>query len=574
MTGENHETEPTPMLIPQMQLDQLLAELQSRLSAVMLTRDRVHSLLNAVVMIGTGLDLETLLRRIVEAAMDLVDARYGALGVVGRDGELERFIPVGLDEEQIAAIDHWPRGRGILGLLIKEPSPLRLQELADHPESAGFPQGHPPMRGFLGVPVRVRDEIFGNLYLTEKADGADFGEDDEAIVVALATAAGVAIENARLYDETRHREMWLAASDEITTRLLRGARTDEVLHLIAEQARRMSDADLVAIASPEQEGERLAVQVAEGAGTALILGRSTPAEGSLTGRVFRSEEPVLTDISEPAAEPAPLLEGLGLGPALLVPLGAGDTTRGVLVLGRTAGSEPFPPTTVRMLHTYAGHAALALELAEARSDAERLTVLEDRDRIAKDLHDIIIQRMFAIAMSLMGCVNRIDNPGPAQRVQQAVDDLDDTIRQTRSTIFALQQVGEDRRWLRNQILDAVNAATEPLGFSADLRLEGAIDSRVPDDVGEHVIAVLGEALSNIARHAEASRAQIRVVVDDGISVEVEDDGVGIPEEGRRSGLLNLADRAARCGGVFEASPRPGGGTLLSWRAPIDEDDLG
>ncbi|MFD0776900.1 sensor histidine kinase, partial [Streptomonospora algeriensis] len=216
----------------------------------------------------------------------------------------------------------------------------------------------------------------------------------------------------------------------------------------------------------------------------------------------------------------------------------------VLVLGRDAGAAPFPPTTVRMLHTFVGHAALALELAESRADAERLSVLEDRDRIAKDLHDVIIQRMFAIAMSLMGCVKRIDNPGPAQRVQQAVDDLDDTIRQTRSTIFALQHVSGDRPWLRNQILDVVNAAGDPLGFSADLRLEGPIDSRVPEEVGEHVLAVLGEALSNIARHAAASRVEIRVRVGEGVAVEVDDDGVGLPEEGRRSGLANLADRAA------------------------------
>ncbi|GAA3747017.1 two-component system sensor histidine kinase [Salinactinospora qingdaonensis] len=562
------------MLIPQMQLDQLLAELQSRLSAVMLARDRVHSLLNAVVMIGTGLELETLLRRIVEAAMDLVDARYGALGVVSDDGELERFIPVGLDEEQIAAIEHWPEGHGLLGLLIKDPRPLRLRDLAGHPESHGFPAGHPPMHGFLGVPIRVRDEVFGNLYLTEKAGRADFDEDDEAIVIALATAAGVAIENARLYEETRRRETWLAASDEITARLLTGAALDEVLHLVAQRARSMSDADLVAIAASDQTGEHLTVRVADGPTASPLHGRVADIEGTLTGRAFRSDAPISIDLSRAKDDPAPLLEGLGLGPTLLVPLGSGENARGVLMLGRNEGAAMFLPSTVRMLHTFVGHAAVALELAEARSDAERLSILEDRDRIARDLHDVIIQRMFAIAMSLMGCIRRIDNPEPAQRVQQAVDDLDDTIRQTRSTIFALQHVGEERRWLRNQILDVVNAASEPLGFSANLRLEGPIDSRVPDDVGEHVLAVLGEALSNIARHAGASRVEIRVLVDDGISVEVEDNGVGLPEDGRRSGLANLAERAEQCGGAFEASRRPGGGTRLRWHAPIEEEALG
>lgn len=566
-----HEAERTSMLLPDMGLDQLLAELQGRLGAVMVARDRVHSLLNAVVMIGTGLDLETLLRRIVEAAMDLVEARYGALGVIGDDGELERFIPVGLSAEEIAGIEHWPEGRGILGLLIKDPRPLRLRELGDHPESRGFPSGHPPMRGFLGVPVRVRDRVFGNLYLTEKTRGGDFDEDDEAIVIALATAAGVAIENARLYDETRRRETWLAASDEITTRLLSGADPDDVLHLIAQRARQMSGADLVAIATPEAGADHLTVRAADGPGADGVAGRSSAVADTLAGAVLSSGEPLITDITRPGTAPTPLLEGLGLGPALMVPLGSGTDSRGVLVLGRGVGAPPFTPAVQRLLHTFVGHAAVALRLAEARSDAERLSVLEDRDRIAKDLHDVIIQRMFAIAMSLMGCVKRIDNPGPAQRVQQAVDDLDDTIRQTRSTIFALQNT-DDRPWLRNQILDVVNAATGPLGFSANLRLEGPIDSRVPDHVSDHVLAVLREALSNIARHARASRADIRIEVHDEVAVVVEDDGVGLPEGGRRSGLRNLRERAESLGGTFDARQRPGGGgTVLEWGVPVDDD---
>ncbi|WP_017541054.1 sensor histidine kinase [Nocardiopsis halophila] len=574
MSDDDARSSGTQMLIPQMQLDQLLAELQNRLSAVMVTRDRVHSLLNAVVMIGTGLDLETLLTRIVEASMDLVDARYGALGVIGGDGELERFIPVGLDDEAIEGIDHWPQGRGLLGLLVKDPRPLRLRDITDHPESHGFPRGHPPMRGFLGVPVRVRDTVFGNLYLTEKAGGAEFDEDDEAIMVALATAAGVAIENARLYEESRRREHWLSTSDEITTRLLTGDGLDTVLELLAARVRPLTDADLAAVAVPEPGGERLTVLASDGPRAAEVRGRTAPVHGTTVGRAFRGDAPIVIDVSWEDGESAPLLDGLGLGPALLAPIGAGDSARGVLVLGRGASSAPFPPATAQVLHTFLGHAALALELAEARSHAERLSILEDRDRIARDLHDVIIQRMFAIAMSLMGCVDRITDAAPAGRVRQAVDDLDDTIRQTRSTIFALQHMGEGRRWLRTRILEAVGAASEPLGFSADLRLDGPIDSAVPDDVGEDVLAVLGEALSNVARHAEASRAEVRVHVDEGVTVEVQDDGIGLPEDGRRSGLRNLADRAARYGGTFTAERRPEGGTRTVWRVPIDEDSLG
>src|SRR5579862_9663005 len=215
-----------PELLPQLRLDELLAELQARLQAVLSARDRMRGLLEAVVAISSGLDLESTLRRIVETAVRLVDATYGALGVIGDGDEggkrLAEFIPVGLTEEQIGQIDHWPQGRGLLGLLIEDPRPRRLPDIAAHPASSGFPEGHPPMRSFLGVPVRVRDEVFGNLYLTEKHGGASFDEEDESLVVALAAAAGVAIENARLYAEARRQQQWLRATAEVTSRLLSG----------------------------------------------------------------------------------------------------------------------------------------------------------------------------------------------------------------------------------------------------------------------------------------------------------------------------------------------------------------
>ncbi|MEY9214524.1 GAF domain-containing protein [Thermobifida halotolerans] len=560
------------VFVPHMRLDELLSELQTRINAVMLTRDRVRSLLDAVVSIGTGLDLESTLRRIVSTAMDLVDARYGAMGIIGAEGNLQQFIPLGLDDSEIARIEHWPEGRGVLGLLIKEPQALRLAHIGDHPESAGFPEGHPPMRTFLGVPIRVRDEVFGNLYLTEKAGDSVFDEEDEAIVTALATAAGIAIENARLYEETRRRETWLDASDEITTRLLSGTAPREVLHLVARKARRMADADLVAIAVPDQGGEELVVQVADGPDAVGVQGRAAPLDGTLTGRAFRGADPIITDLARDSDDPSLLLEGLDIGPVMLVPLGAPDSRRGVLLLGNRTGRPPFTVPTVHMLHAFAGHAAVTLELAEARRDAERLIVLEDRDRIAKDLHDVVIQRLFAIAMSLMSSIRRIEDPGASQRVRQAVDDLDDTIRQIRSTIFALQHTSDGgRTWLRNQILDVVNAATESLGFSAGLRLDGPIDSAVPDSVSEHVLAVLREALSNIARHARASRADITVCVGSGVTLTVTDDGVGLPERGRRSGLRNLAGRAEALGGSFEAVRRPEGGTLLRWQVPLPRE---
>ncbi|MGI8451254.1 MAG: GAF domain-containing protein [Streptosporangiaceae bacterium] len=226
--------------LPQLRLDDLLAELQSRLQTVVATRDRVYTLLEAVVAVGTNLDLETVLQQIVEAAITLVRARYGALGIIGEGGRLTKFVPVGLADDQIAAIHHWPEGRGLFGALITDPRPLRLPNISASPNSSGFPPGHPPMRSFLGVPVRVRNEVYGNLYLTEKEGGADFDEEDQALLIALAAAAGVAIDNARLYEEARRQQRWLRASSEVTRRLLSGAAPDDVLTLVTEQALEMS----------------------------------------------------------------------------------------------------------------------------------------------------------------------------------------------------------------------------------------------------------------------------------------------------------------------------------------------
>ena len=286
--------EPHPIL-PQLRLDDLLAELQGRLQAVVNTRDRVHGLLEAVVAVGSNLELEAVLRRIVEAAVTLVDARYGALGVIGEDGRLADFIPVGMDEGTIAGIDHWPEGRGLLGLLIKDPNPLRLAEIASHPQSSGFPDGHPPMRTFLGVPVRIRDEVYGNLYLTEKRDGAAFDEEDETLVTALSAAAGVAIENARLFDAAHRQERWLRASSEVTRRLLGGAAVDEVLEFVTQQTLEMTGADLVVLALPDLERRQLTIKHAAGEAAQQALDLDLPAEASVSGEVLATGRPVTVE---------------------------------------------------------------------------------------------------------------------------------------------------------------------------------------------------------------------------------------------------------------------------------------
>jgi len=278
--------ESRPGLLPHLQLDELLVELQGRLQAVLTTRDRMRGLLEAVVAIGSGLDLESALRRIVETAVGLVDATYGALGVIGEAKRLAEFIPVGLSQDQIGRIHHWPEGRGLLGLLIDDPRPLRLADITAHPASSGFPEGHPPMQGFLGVPVRVRNVVFGNLYLTGKRNGGEFSEDDEAVLVALGAAAGVAVENARLYEAARRQQRWIQASAEVTTRLLSGADPAEVLADVTRQARELSGADLAVLALPDESGRAMTISYADGDGADAARGLVLPAGESLSGLVL------------------------------------------------------------------------------------------------------------------------------------------------------------------------------------------------------------------------------------------------------------------------------------------------
>ncbi|WP_344831907.1 GAF domain-containing sensor histidine kinase [Actinocorallia longicatena] len=531
-------------------------------------RDRTHALLEAVVSIGSDLDLETVLRRITEAATTLVDARYGALGVIGDDGEhLVQFVTSGVTDEQIARIGHWPHGHGILGLLIKEPRPLRLGDLAAHPESVGFPADHPPMKRFLGVPIRVREEVFGNLYLTEKAGGGEFDEEDQAVVIALATAAGVAIENARLYEESRRRERSRQATSEVSTALLSGSPPDDVMSLVADRARAICDADLATVSICDERTGEFVIEVVSGSGGDGLTGLRLPLDRTLGGAVYRTGEPLLLPDAGAAGVGAGITDRAEIGPALIVPLGTEHAVRGVLAVMNLPGRPRFNETAVRLLGPFAAQASLALELAERRRDAERLFLLEDRDRIAKDLHDTIIQRLFATAMQLMSAVKLTDKPDVARRIQRSVDDLDDTIRQIRSTIFALQAV-PDEESLRSRIHTIVDNAAGVLGFAPSVRLDGLLDTAVGKGITEHLLAVVTEALSNIVRHSGARRVDVAVDVTDAVVLRIEDDGRGIPEGGRRSGLRNMADRAEALGGTFATAGREGGGTILTWRVPL------
>jgi signal transduction histidine kinase len=566
---ESPGSQPLRPLLPHLRLDDLLAELQVRLQAVLSTRDRVRGLLEAVVAVGSQLDLEVVLRQIVEAATGLVSARYGALGVVGEAGTLAEFIPVGLTEAEIAAIHHWPEGRGLLGELITNPRPLRLADIADHPSSFGVPAGHPPMRSFLGVPVRIRDEVFGNLYLTEKADGGQFDEEDESVVVALAAAAGVAIENARLYEESRRRQRWLQANAEVTRRLLSGAQPGEVLDLVTQQVLQMSGADLAVLALPEGERRQLVVRHAAGQDAAKTYGLTLP-EQSLSADVLATGKPVTVEhFSQDERVAQVAREQLALGPAVLFPLGGPGNVHGVLTVGRRPGSMPLAPAAAEMVASFAAQAGIALELAAARRDAEQVTVLQDRERIARDLHDLVIQRLYATGMSLQGALPLIARPEVADRVTRAVDAMDDTIGEIRSAIFELQ-AGHDAKQpdFRQRILDVASEMTGPLGFAPSLSLSGGLDDLVPSGIADQALHALREALSNAARHARAGRVRVTVEADGDLVLVVSDNGVGLQGSTRRSGLANIAERARQLGGTFEAGPGADGGTELRWQVPL------
>jgi signal transduction histidine kinase len=566
------DPEPRPVL-PQLQLDDLLAELQSGLQAVHATRDRIHVLLEAVIAVGGNLDLEIVLRKIIETAVPLVQARYGALGVIGDDGRLTEFIPVGLDEAQIAAIDHWPEGHGLLGTLIRDPRPLRLPDLSAHPESYGFPPGHPAMRSFLGVPIRIRDEVYGNLYLTEKQGGGPFDEEDETLVIALAAAAGVAIDNARLYEEARRQERWLRATADVTRELLSGTEPTQVLTLVTQQALALSGADLVALAVPAGDQKRLVNTHAAGEGADGALGLVLPVAASMSGQVLASGEAVVLEDFRNDGRVNPIArEHMPLGWAILLPLGAPGTVRGVLTVGRDPGSLPFPPQAVEMVTAFAAQAGIALELAEHRHDSARLAVLQDRDRIARDLHDLVIQRLYATGMSLQGALPLITRPDAADRISSAVDALDETIREIRSAIFSLQSHSDLKRiGLRAKILDVVEEMTAPLGFAPSLRLVGPLDDEVPGEVGEHLLSALREALSNAARHAGASSVDVTVDCGTDLVLLVRDNGTGLGRGTRRSGLANLAERARALGGRLRVGRAEGGGTDLEWRVALHRE---
>ena len=559
--------------LPRLELDQLLAQLVDRAQEVIATQSRLRGLLRANQLIIGDLTLPAVLRRIVEAARDLVGARYAALGVIAPGGGLMEFVHSGMPADAVEVIGHLPEGKGLLGALIEDPRPIRLRTISDDPRSTGFPPGHPPMHSFLGVPIRVRDEVFGNLYLSESPAG-EFSAEDEELVKALAATAAVAIDNARLYASAGLRGEWLQASAAITRQVLAtDASATHSLRHIAERTREVSDADLVTVVLPGPDDEDLRVAVAVGAGSEPLVGVRMPVSGTLSGTVLASGEPMR--LAEPrgagadGVEPTIVSAGLEVGPVLAVPLHGSARVHGVLWAARAAGRMAFTHDDVEMAASFANQAALAIELAEARAEQHRAAMLDERDRIAADLHDHVIQRLFAAGLSLQGVAAQLGSGRPVDRILGIIDDLDTTISQIRTSIFQLQRLPEATpSGVRARLLDVVAEVRPALGFEPSVRFAGVIEDGLADDLVDDLEAVLREALTNVARHARARSAEVDVTVAGGtVTLDIRDNGVGIGDTTRSSGLTNLRRRADRHGGSLEITALEPG-TRLHWSVPL------
>ncbi len=553
---------------PRSELERTIGELVERAEQVLHTQGRLRSLLQANRIVVEELELEQVLRRIAEAAVSLVDAQYGALGVIAPDGHLEQFIHVGIPPEQAALIGHLPEGLGILGAVIDERRSIRLEHLSDDPRSAGFPAHHPDMDGFLGVPIRVRDEVYGNLYLTNRVGGA-FSQEDEELVTALAATAGVAIDNARLFDDSRRRQRWSAALADVTSALLSGG-SDDVLGVVADRVASVIDADLVCVVVPLDD-ETLLVDTARGDGSSDLSGLQYPAAGSLVTAALESGHVAVSseaDETEKVVEDQP-----AWGPTVAIPLVAFGRPLGALTISRAVGSAGFTPGELEMAADFATQASVAIELARGQADRQLLELVEDRNRIARDLHDHVIQRLFGSGMSLQAIASTASE-STRSAISEQVDAIDAAISEIRTAVYALTSRAEASPALRHRVLDVVAEAASGLASAPRLTFGGPVDLLVDGALADDVVAVVREGLSNVSRHAAARTADVSIVVDEHqVAVIIDDDGRGMAHASRRSsGTANLRARAEQHGGELTLIGREAGGTRLSWTAILSKHE--
>lgn len=514
---------------------------------------RLQRVLDAVVLVASDVDLDTTLQRVVEAACALVDARYGALGVIAEDGDgLASFVYHGVDGSVASSIGSLPAGHGILGLLIEDPRALRLDDLSEHPRSFGIPDGHPPMSSFLGVPIRVRDRVFGNLYLTDKHHGETFTAEDEALVLGLAGVAGAVIEHARLYADIRHREVWREAVLSLARAQMAGEPTAEVRDQMVRFAADIVNADSAVIVEPHEQGLWVLATLGDGPRAGFTTADASPVWSAFTeGRTVRTGYGALLEQA-----------------VLWVPIHHEDRVVAALGVGRESA---FTEAEERHLSGYGEQVSFLWNFARTREALRRLSLVEERERIGRDLHDTVIQRLFATGLSLQATIRRVeDQPEVATRVEQAVDDIDDTVKQIRSTIFQLQSSTDPERGVRAGVLDVIDEVSPLLAKPPRVRFEGPLDTVVTAEVEGNLLAVVREALTNVAKHAQATDVEVELAGDvSHVRLQITDDGAGLPDEpGSGFGLTNLKERAANLGGWCEVSSRTDGtGTLVVWEVP-------
>jgi signal transduction histidine kinase len=535
------------------------------------SRDRKDALLEAGLTLASELSLPIVLQRIVDLAAEVTDARYGALGVIGDGDELVDFITTGISAKQRKAIGALPRGRGILGLLIHQPRIVRIKDIGSHPKSVGFPANHPPMRSFLGAPVQAMGKVYGNIYLAEKRGALEFSLEDERSCQVLATQAGVAIANASLYQESARRERWLEALHEITSNILEGVGSDSLLTSIAEHARELAGADGATILTTTSTPGQLVVVAAVGAYAPNVRGQFVPAAKSISGAVMDTGKPLHTDdAASHGGAYQPIIKLGHVGPAIFVPLRVRGRSTGTLMVANLTGRRRFDEGTIRLVETFADQASVAIEYAQAQTDVRRLGLMEERERIAKELHDGIIQSLFAVGMGLQGTALMVGSPEAVTRIEGAVGELDRAIRDLRNYIFGLRPgILADRQLdqaLRELGDDIQKRSSLQVGVEVDAELAAVVSSR-----SHQIVQVTREALSNVARHAQAKRSVIRLArAGNTALLTIEDDGIGfdVVSDSAGNGLRNMRERATAMGGSLRVSSKAGKGTRLRFTFPI------
>lgn len=541
--------------------EDLLRDFVARADELLQTQERMNGLLASVVALAEDLSLEAVLDRLVRSACELVGARYGALGVIAEDRSLSHFITVGINDDAIGSIGDLPTGHGVLGLLIREPRPLRLHDLGQHPIASGFPRNHPPMKTFLGVPVRVRDEVFGNLYLTEKDGGQDFTPEDEDLAVALAAAAGVAIQNARLFEDSKRRQKWLEAGMELSSRLIMTPHpeTEDNLDLVAETALRVSDSALAVIAVPAGDGAlrcRASLGVQGLQAGQEITGSDEVSRVIETGESLVARDPRLVFDDEVVEK---------LGSVLVCPLGHSNSENGVLLLARPVGAAAYNQAEIESSSLFGSRIGLALDLARVHALREQNLLFTDRERIARDLHDLVIQRLFASGLSIQSLRRYTLDPVAHERIAVVTAELDDTIRKLRDTIYSLRTGEQEREPLTGRILKVVQETSRSYAVAPKVAFAGPVDDAVRENIAGHLLSVLSEGLSNAARHSGAEEIRVTVsVTQKQVELVLTDDGCGFGEPAKASGLANMRHRAELLGGTCIIKSAPGEGTRITW----------